>query len=164
LPDSAPQQSCKAELGKSQRTDELFLRMMAIYPYTWSGQFSNEQALLIAKQEWESVLAELTDLQIQKGLNACKKNGDEFPPCIPKFRKLCLPTERELGILPKEEAFQLFLNKDFSMLLLQETKQKIDMYLFRMSPVKEARAMFNSAYNACVDSYRGDKFQGKYLE
>lgn len=129
------------------------MRMSVIYPYKWSGQFPNSEAVLIAKEEWQEGLEDLTLEQIKKGLRECKKSESEFLPSIPEFRKLCLPTKQEMGILEEEDAYYQFCKHDYSNPLVNQTYLQLDMFAWVQMERKEARKAFFNVYNIFVERY-----------
>lgn len=144
--------------------------MSIIFPYRWNGQFPSEtksyaMTLAVAKSRWEQALADLTDKQIEKGLSACEKSGKEFPPSIPEFRKMCLPTMWELGILPIEEAYEQFCAKDHSHSLVEDIYLKIGSWNFKTLSSVELRKRFNTCYQMVCDKYLMESKEGRqFLE
>lgn len=125
--------------------------MSVIYPYKWAGQFPGAEAIVVAKSEWMEGLDDLTLEQIRKGIARCRKEGGEFPPSIPEFRKLCLPTNEDIGILDEEEAYQQLCAKEYRHQLVKEISRCIDEYSWRMMSFKEGRKRFKVVYDLCVD-------------
>lgn len=142
--------------------DQFFIKMAAIYPYKWSGQFANEESVLIAKEEWHEGLEDLTVEQIKKGLSHCRKNGDQFPPSIPQFRQMCLPTLEEMNVIEEEEAYYQLSNHDYSNPLVHEISKKIDLYSWNQMTVEDARKKFARVYDVCVKQWIQNYYQKSY--
>jgi len=68
-------------------TDRIFMRLSAIYGHKFTSLFPNEAALSVAKSEWGSSLAELSDFQIGQALDRCRLISD-WNPNIPEFIRL----------------------------------------------------------------------------
>lgn len=66
--------------------------MSAIYGHKWLANFGENDAT----GTWAAALSDLNPDQIGQGLDACVREGDEWPPALPKFRQMCL------GITPKD--------------------------------------------------------------
>jgi replication protein P len=134
----------------THRIDQLFLKMSIIYPYRWNGQFPNREALDFAKLEWQEGLADLTDEEIKRGLNYCRKEGDDFPPSIPAFRKFCLPTAEELGFPFPEEAYRLAVKyaheKNWKHNIIYKTVEIIGFYEFNNGYENKIRPRFIKIY------------------
>ncbi len=133
--------------------DKLFAQLTVIYPYKFAGQFNDAAVLPIAKSEWGKGLRDLTQEQIERGLHLCRTCERDWPPSISEFRKMCLPTAKELGVLDRQEALQSFLRKDFSNPIVEAVKYELDGFAFRRANVKEANEMFYKAYEQCVNNY-----------
>lgn len=137
--------------------------MSTIYPYSWAGQFTNAEMIAIAKTNWQEVLDELTNEQIKKGLHVLKREGDKFPPSIPEFMKMCLPTEKELGIMPVERAYVAYMKEDYTNPIVHRASRLIDRYNWKMSSTEGARREFNSVYKLCVEEFLEEQKENRLL-
>lgn len=149
----------------TRRIDRLFLQLAAIYPYKWSGQFPEgvEEAVEVAKYEWFEGLNDLTEFHIKRGIEKCRKIGGSFPPSIPEFRKLCLLTLHELGILPIEEAYEQFCKKDFTNPIVEDIYLKIGSWNYKTLSAIELRKRFNTCYHMVCDKYLMESKEGRQL-
>jgi hypothetical protein len=153
----AKQTTTGASGVKTNRIDQFFLVMNAIYPYRWSGAFADVDAIRVAKNEWCKALSEIADERIKRGLDVCRNSGGSFPPSIPEFVKMCQPTPEELGVLHDDRAFQNFINKDFENPIVKKTVQLLDYFsVYRMS-TKDARREFLRIYRMCVEDHVKDR-------
>ena len=75
--------------GNSARIDGLFVRFSAIYGHIWQSQFKDIDFLDVVKIEWDNTLKIITDENIEKALNECRKHFD-MPPTLPAFYQLCI--------------------------------------------------------------------------
>lgn len=127
--------------------------MQAIYPYRWAGQFDSAEALVVAKGEWESVLENLDEKKIVRGLEKCKKQGSEFPPSIPTFFKMCFLDAIDVDIISEPEAFSDYANRDYRNHLVQIIRSLIDRFTFDKSTIENAQRTFSKAYKQAVNIY-----------
>lgn len=140
----------KTKKSSIQRIDQFFLRMAAIYPYKWAGQFPDAKALLIAKSEWADALNEFSDHEIKQGLAHCRRHGSEFPPSIPQFIRYCLPTLDDLQLPSPDAAYQLAIhsqaNGQWENDLIYNAVALIGFYEFRMNPAYKVKPEFIKCY------------------
>lgn len=66
---------------------ELWRRMTAIYGHRWLSSYGPTDA----DDTWLRGLNGLSPSDLGKGLMACVESGDEWPPTLPAFRRLCKP-------------------------------------------------------------------------
>jgi hypothetical protein len=131
---------------------KLFLQLAAIYPYKFMGQFGDDpRAIKVAKGEWFAGLNDLSEADIDRGLNVCRKKGGEWPPSLPQFRDWCLPSLEELGVLDEHTAYQAFLRHDYSDPLVNEVKNQVDMYYIRLLPREQNKKEFLRVYRLVLD-------------
>lgn len=86
----------------SDDIDELWLRMAKMYGHKWLTNFG-----AIDDGTWLRGLSELAPAQLAIGLERCLKRKDPWPPSLPEFRALCLPTEKDLGIPSLDQAYKM---------------------------------------------------------
>ena len=137
--------------------------MAAIYPYKWSGQFADVNAIAISKNEWQEILNKLTNQEITKGLSACKENKSSFPPTIGEFFNLCMPAQKELGIMAVERAYVSYCNEDYSNPIVRESSKLINRYNWGMSSSVDARREFKSVYKLCVEEFLEEQKEKRLL-
>lgn len=65
--------------------DKFWGRMSEIYGHRWVSSYGAAPS-----DTWARGLAGMTGEQLGRGLAACLKSGDEWPPTLPGFCKLCL--------------------------------------------------------------------------
>lgn len=70
----------------------LWERMAEIYGHRWTSAYG-----LVASENasWAAGIASLTGQQIAKGLSELVKAGDEWPPSLPAFLRLCQPEKTQ---------------------------------------------------------------------
>ena len=51
---------------------------------------------------WLRDLSDLTTMQIHRGLDSVRKDGEKFPPSLPYFRKVCLGDDDDESYYPPE--------------------------------------------------------------
>jgi hypothetical protein len=140
------------------------LQIAAIYPYRWTGQFSDENALKVAKMEWFEALKEMHEYDIRRGLAHLRAKGGEFPPSIPGFVQMCTPPLSEFGILSREEAYQAFCAKDFSNAVVSKTEIALRPRHFDMTQMwaKDHKREFLTQYDICVRNYIAQNLPSRY--
>lgn len=77
--------------------DKFWGRMSEIYGHRWVSSYGATPS-----DTWARGLAGMTGEQLGRGLAACLKSGDEWPPTLPGFCKLCLTIP---GIPSEDEAW-----------------------------------------------------------
>lgn len=70
------------------RIERVFDWMLARYGSRFTAQFEMVDPAKL-KQTWESELAEFSDRELRRGLEACRSL--DWPPTLPGFRNLCRP-------------------------------------------------------------------------
>lgn len=131
--------------------------MSAIYPYRWAAQFSDVKAISVAKREWYEGLKDLSMEQLKHGFDHIRKKGGEFPPSIPEFRKACMPSAEELGIMPVSEALIKFFAKDFSNPMIESVYKKIGSWDYQHLTTRELTKQFTELYKIEVDKMLENK-------
>jgi hypothetical protein len=84
----------------------------------------------------------MTREQIDTGLDACRKSGEDWPPSAPMFRARCL------GIPTFEQ-----VRADITLRRLRFTRlvlDGLDLFLFARSPQRDAERMLRAAYDFAV--------------
>lgn len=76
--------------------DELFSMMSSAYGALWINNFENNNA----RDIWVAGLIDLSVEDIARGFDSCLKEFQEFPPNLPKFRKMCLKKESNASKMP----------------------------------------------------------------
>ena len=67
--------------------ERLWSRMMALYGRQWEASYGLVDG--DAFPEWSKALSTMTPAQIKTGLDAVVAEGNEFPPNLIKFLRLC---------------------------------------------------------------------------
>lgn len=63
--------------------------MALIYGYAWTSQYG-ESSGGVGGEAWGRALAGLTVTQIGDAIQSCEAVADDFPPSMPKFRRMAL--------------------------------------------------------------------------
>ena len=90
--------------------DELFTMMSSAYGNLWINNFENDNS----RDIWVAGLIDLSVEEIANGFENCLTEFQEFPPNLPKFRKMCLRSSIKRSSLP-------LLSK--SLLKIEESKK-----------------------------------------
>ncbi len=130
--------------------DLLFLRLEAIYGYSWTSRHTDLDAWEITKDEWGIGLANINHSEIRKTLDELRTNGDQFPPTLPMFIKMCLA---ESGIPSEEKAYQMAISRDFTHPLAKLCYEKIGSWDFTHDSAKDLRKKFSIAYKEVLKEF-----------
>lgn len=121
--------------------DYLWAHMGGLYGHRWASAYGTDPKGL-AGREWALVLADLTRAQIDTGLEACRRSGEDWPPTAPAFRARCfgIPSFEQVraDVTPKRLRF--------TRLVLEG----LDHYLFARSAQRDADRMLRTAYDYAV--------------
>lgn len=94
-PHDASSSAVSASSLTARRIVNLWERLTHIYGHKFSAAFGESAAnpdgsLTEVAQTWQSGLRGATGEHLAHGLRACIESGDEWPPALPAFRKMCL--------------------------------------------------------------------------
>lgn len=117
----------------------VWLQMGGLYGRTWTAS-NGDDPTGVAGQQWAATLAGLTRTQIDRAIEACRREGSDWPPGAPRFKAMAL------GV-PSESAVRFELRGDsdrspFTRLVWTF----IDSHLFRMASADQAGRMIRDAY------------------
>lgn len=68
--------------------EELWTRMLAIYGHRWESNYGRVPTG-IAGDTWAAGLSALDPRALGRGLDACLRSGDGWPPSLPEFLAMC---------------------------------------------------------------------------
>lgn len=131
--------------------DYVWLHMAGIFGHAFTSAFG-DNSRSHAGAEWATALAGFNRAQIDRGLDACRNSGAEFPPSATRFKAMCLgiPTFAQVNaeILTATGATR----SPFSRLVWSH----INAYAHRHVGAKEAERMRRDAYElACSEVMDG---------
>lgn len=117
----------------------VWLQMGGLYGRTWAAS-NGDDPTGVSGQQWAATLAGLTRTQIDRAIEACRREGSDWPPGAPRFKAMAL------GV-PSESAVRFELRGDngrspFTRLVWTF----IDSHLFRMASADQAGRMIRDAY------------------
>ena len=69
--------------------------MAAMYGSRWTSQHDGEREAVFAMGTWREALQGVTDEQVAAALEACVRQGGEWPPSLPSFRAMCVGVQGE---------------------------------------------------------------------
>jgi|GEM_PF-3791440 len=78
----------------------LFIVLGQIFFEKFTGRFPTDQVLLMGKRLWQKQLADLSDEQIERGIDKCRDWKDDFAPDLSDFRALCISVPYHVNALP----------------------------------------------------------------
>lgn len=118
--------------------------MAEIYGHTWvSGYTADPDGT--AGQTWGKGLAGLSGQDIARGLSACLASGDEFPPTLPKFRKMCMGIPSQARVAWEISQSQ---RSPFTCMVLA----RLDGYRYKSAHGKDAERLLRDAYELAVEA------------
>lgn len=128
LQQAAPARSTRSHRSEPQQldatlTNQLFVRMQSIYGHLWSSRFANAQMLAAAKAEWATALYGCHVNDINRAIEACKREYDK-PPTLPEFLKLCRPEAMAPYHRPGPPALPAPRNREVGLAALAELKKR----------------------------------------
>jgi len=122
--------------------ESIWLVMNTLYGHRWhSSQGMKPSALALAL--WADALEGLDETQIKTGIKACSKLGDDWPPSLPQFRKLCL------GIPPFVRVKQEIRQSDYSA-FTRFVMGFLDYWQYRNADQYQAEKLLRQAYECAV--------------
>lgn len=81
--------------ASSKTLRRLWERMVSLYGHLWVSRHGltphepESTRLTISGDTWARALSGLSGSQIANGLASCLAEGSEFPPSVPRFRRMC---------------------------------------------------------------------------
>lgn len=119
-------------------------KMVAMYGATWSRDMGVQPpADGPIRDEWESVVAEMSTDQLRCGFNAARASGSEWPPTVPRFRAMCF------GV-PSLPSVQFELSPNFKgdrSAFSRLVWSFVDAFEYRQSSSKAADKMVSDAFS-----------------
>ena len=64
--------------------------MTEMYGHRWTASFGDSPS-----EKWAHFVDRADDAMLTRGLSALVKRGDDWPPSLPEFIRLCRPEKRE---------------------------------------------------------------------
>lgn len=101
----------------------VWTRMAEVYGHKWTSQYGevsdDSGHLSSAARTWAQGLAQLSLEEISIGFSRMVESGDEWPPSLPEFRKLCqvkllAPYHRMAKSLPAPEVDPNLIRDSFA--------------------------------------------------
>jgi hypothetical protein len=130
--------------------DLLFIRFEAIYGHLWTSRHTDAKAWQITKDEWRYGLANIDLECIRRCLDDLRTNGDQFPPTLPAFVKMCLSKS---GIPSEYEAYQMAIRRKFDHPLAESCYKKIGSWDFTHDTDKVLRKKFAIIYKEILKEF-----------
>lgn len=95
----------------------LWQMMSSMYGHRWTSAYGSE---VDPDRVWQATLADVSPEQIKYGMRELARNGDDWPPSAPEFRKLCL------GIVNNGEDYcaPVGIHRVFPKMIEDKTKQE----------------------------------------
>jgi hypothetical protein len=114
--------------------------MGALYGHAWTSSYGDNPRN-VNGSEWASTLAGFSRSDIDRGLDACRAEGAEFPPSAPRFRAMCLgiPSLARVKLELTREGVE---RSPFACLVWSH----IDSYAYRNAAQRDAERMIREAY------------------
>lgn len=94
----------------SQLVAQVFTRLEAIFPRTWSSAFPSTDMLTLARRELAQELVRWPALPtravVERAMSELKQQGSTWPPTIPVLVSLLTPTAEDVGMPAVAEAWR----------------------------------------------------------
>jgi hypothetical protein len=127
--------------------DQLFLKLDGLYGHAWTSRHTNAISWEIAKNEWGNALTGIKVSWIEHALTELLNEGDQFPPSLPAFLKLC---RDQRGIITEELAYHEALTRNFKDPISKLCYEKIGSWDFTHDSEKVLKKKFANAYREVV--------------
>lgn len=121
--------------------EELWVHLLAMYGHRFESAHGRTPAG-IAGDTWRAALADIDPIGIGRGLDACLRSGEEWPPSAPQFRAMCLGIP-SLAHVRHNVTKHGAEREAFTRL----TWQFLDGYAFSRAPQDNADRMLRDAYD-----------------
>jgi len=136
-------------MASSDDIDKLWLTMSKMYGHKWTSSYGD-----IDDGTWYRGLSDLAPAQLGVGLSRCVTREDPWPPNLPEFRAMCLPSEKDLGIPDRDTAYQLATvrsNSGTRPEAVQRAVNLIGVFELRTGSIKKMKPIFDRAYKVVVE-------------
>lgn len=132
-------------------TKSLWRMMGSTFGHRWISSYGESDVDDI----WARGLAGLTAEDIGRGVRACVDLRMDWPPSMPEFRGLCLPTDAELGLPSIELAYRAAARLDWSLHpAVYVAAKAVGTYRMRNDAEAVTRPKFSKAWADVVERVR----------
>ena len=140
-----------------QHMARLWDRMAAIYGHRWTSSYGT--CTSTAFSVWLRGLADIEPKQLGAGLAKCLERRDikdaarvdPWPPTLPEFRALCLPSPEDLGLPSEDTAYRAAASGDWSLHpAVWAAARKVGTWELRRLPETVMRSRFVSEYRSVM--------------
>lgn len=140
-----------------QHMARLWDRMAAIYGHRWTSSYGTCSST--AFSVWLRGLADIDPKQLGAGLAKCLERRDikdagrvdPWPPTLPEFRALCLPSPGDLGLPMEDAAYRAAANSNWSLHpAVWEAAKQVGTWELRRLPESVMRPRFITAYRSVL--------------
>ncbi len=136
---------------------QLWRLMTEVFGYRWASAYGTSDQ----SGTWAKGLAGLTGDDLARGVRKVIELGMDWPPSMPEFRKLCLPSEADLGLPEFEQAYRAAARLDWTLHPAVYAAAKIvGTYKLRYDAESSTRPKFEKAWDSVVERIR----RGEVLE
>jgi len=110
---------------------------------------------------WLAGLRDLTWEHLQRGMGRCARDRrDAWPPTLPEFRGLCLPSATELGLPEVDQAYRMAIARDWRHPIVWFAHDRVGSWAMRNKPETATRPIFERAYEDLLSqAQRGRVFE-----
>ena len=135
----------------------IFLNFVAIYGPKYKSAFATQELMELTESHWSDALKNIDLDIIKKTILRCRDTL-EWPPSIAEFRKLCIPTWKDLNFPSPQRALQLLFCNDDRFPILKKMRKDLNLTQLRMAKQEVAQKIFNEAYEKSI----GDEILSKW--
>ena len=141
--------------------DFLFVRLAGMYGYSWTSMHPDSASWEVMKDTWAFHIKNYSADVLAKAMEDLVNLGEEFPPNLIKFVKLC---NKHSGIPSEDECYKAALKRDFELSLTQQCFDKIGDWKFKTSNEKDLRKDFHEVYIEEIANFYRNHGKEKSIE
>ncbi len=128
--------------------------MTEIYGHKWTKAHGDNDK----HGTWLSGLGDVTPEQIAKGFRTCLTRTDAWPPSLPEFRAMCLPSAEDLGLPEAREAYMMAVSSNWAHPAILHAAQQVGTYELKTQAESKTWPLFRTAYKHTVEKVIAGEF------
>lgn len=166
LPPAVHAQPLQVTPQTAEVVNDLFRRLRGIFP-AWRQAWPSTEALDSAKAEWIKEFAEAgirTLLQIEFGIQKCRKLKKPFAPSVGEFIAMCVPSPEDFGMPAPADAWLEALMGTYSHEAVKLAAEATGLFDLRAAKQEDKglRARFDRNYEVILRrAQAGQELDGK---
>ncbi len=129
---------------------KLFLMFQTSYLSKWTSNFTSNEMIEIAIEQWRKGLAGIPNQYIEQAMDYCRINL-EWPPSIAEFLSHC---EKALGLPDMEFVYHALIRRELNHPIVQAAYDAIGSWALKNDTEVALRAKVKTAYEKAMQDYR----------